>query len=175
MYKYNSVPFGFIVLYPNYNFRNLKVTVRSIKGLATDSSILIAAPQDIPDIAKKEASVLAPIIKGKNTHTSLINQGLKKTESDWNFIIYAGSTLKYRFFHKYAYFLEDERDVMFPIVDWKYDFVNGTMNGIFMNKKFFKIVGDFEDVELNLSKLEWATRATERGARLKALMGVRIV
>lgn len=167
--------FGFVVLFPDLNIRNLRATVRSIKGHSPSSSILIVAPGDIPDHILKEASNFAPVVKGGNTHTSLINLGMDQTKSEWNFILYSGSVLKYRFFHKYAYFLESERDILFPIVNWKYKFVEGTLNGLFLNKKFFTNVGKLEEVEISLSKLEWAIRATEKGGCFKALMGTRII
>lgn len=175
MYNYKSVPFGFVVLFYEFNFRNLRATIRSIKGLCPNSPIKIVIPYDTSEHIRKEASGFAPVVVGKMTHTSLINIGVKNSESDWNFILYSGSNLKYRFFHKYSYFLEDEKDILFPIVDSKYKFFEATLNGLFLNKKFFSKVGDFEEDEIYLSKLDWEDRAIRLGGKFKALMGVRII
>jgi hypothetical protein len=169
-----EVDFGFVILCPERDLGGLISTVRSAKSHFPQASLLCMLP---PDTTKKEMVEFAevcPVVKGKGTYTSLINTGIKKSEKPWNFIIISGSVFKPRFYHKYGYFLEDEKDILYPIVDFQCDFADATLNGILIHKIAIKEVGEFEDGELSWSKLTWSLKAAEKGYKFKALAGARV-
>lgn len=166
--------FGFVILCPERNLGGLMATVRSARSHFEQASILCMLPDNTTKKELAEFAEVCPVVKGGQTYTSLINMGVKKSEKPWNFIIMAGSTFKPRFYHKYGYFLEDEKDVMFPIVDFQCDFADATLNGILLHKNAIKEVGGFEDAELSWSKLTWSLKAIDKGYRFKALAGARV-
>ena len=134
---------------------------------ATDDS---AKPRDI-----KEMKDICPTFKGKNTFSSLINVGMKNAKSEWNFIIFAGSTVRQRLDEIFFVFVDSNKDVLFPIAEHKFDFINGTLNGLLINKQTFKEVGDIEETGgLEFVKTIWACKAVEKGCRFKAISGAKI-
>lgn len=168
-----EIDYGFVILCPERNLGGLMATVRSARS-HFNTSIICVMPAETTKKELSEFAQVCPVVKGKGTYTSLINIGVKKSDKPWNFIIMAGSTFKPRFCHKYGYFIENEKDVLFPIVDFKCDFVDATLNGILLHKNAIKEVGEFEDIELPLSKLFWSLRAIEKGYKFKALAGARV-
>lgn len=177
MFHYKSVPFAFVILCPDRNLGGLKATIRSAAGRYPDAPKIIVVPGSISNKELQEFKVLGDVVKGRDTYTSMINEGLGRTKTEWNFIVFAGSIVKYRFYHKYSYFLEDNKDILFPIADGKYNFIDGTMNGILIHKNAIKDIGDMpeEDMPLETAKLIWASNAVTNGYRFKAIAGARIV
>lgn len=121
-------------------------------------------------------------IKGYDTITSLINVGMKKTKADWNAIVFAGSWVRSNIYRKFDLFVEKEKDILFPVVDGKINFTEGSMNGIIIHKDTFKEVGDFSTApmqksgcsDLELIKLFWSLQAIEKGCTFKAIIGMKI-
>jgi hypothetical protein len=76
---------------------------------------------------------------------------------------------------KFSLFVENERDILFPIAEGKTNFIDGTLNGLFIHKEAFKEVGKMEaDGPLAECKAAWAERAVTKGYRFKAIIGSKI-
>ena len=84
---------------------------------------------------------------------------------------------------KLRYFAESPKDVLYPVVGMKMNFVEGSSNGILINKETFKEVGEFPEHKMQkagvndfeLAKLFWATKAIECGCKFKGIVGLRII
>jgi hypothetical protein len=104
----------------------------------------------------------------------MMNKGLKEAASaEWNFIIYADGWIKDRLDIKYSYFIESNKDILFPVLKTKsihYNFMSHD-NGMMIHKKAFADIGEFPDG--NDSKLLWATTALEKGYKFKGVVGGR--
>lgn len=173
MYKYQNLDFGFIILCPDRNIGGLRGTVRSTNKNYPKSPKLCVVSNDTTKQEMTEFSDICPTYKGKESYASMINLGLKKARSEWNFILVAGTHIKTRFYHKYAYFIDDEKDILFPIADGRCNFVETTLNGLLFNKKAIQEVGEFRELALEEAKTYWAAEALEKGYRLKAILGAR--
>lgn len=177
-----QAPFGFIILCPDRNQQNLKDTVKSINSVYTGCPYLGVVDGDIKKNELTEIGKICDTYKGKNTITSLINTGMKKTSADWNVIVFAGTWLKLALQRKFNLFATNEKDILYPVVDGKYNFVDGSMNGIVLHKKTFADVGEFADSpliseeidEMTTVKLFWALKAMEKGCSFKGIVGMRI-
>lgn len=173
---------GFIVLCPDKDPYGLKHTVNSLHWVAMTPDVLCVVPGAI---ATKELTVMeqiCPIYQGGDTITSLINMGMEKLQHDWGFILYSGSCLKTNLQRKLELFIKGDRDVLFPIVNRKTNFVEGSSNGILMSKKLFKDVGNFPSPrksngmlnDFEVAKLLWADEASRKGCQFKAVIGLKI-
>ena len=73
---------------------------------------------------------------------------------------------------KFSFYIGSEKDILFPVANRKYNFIDGTLNGLFINKKTFKEVGEMNDEgSLEFVKAEWAMSAIEYGCKFKAIIG----
>ena len=85
---------------------------------------------------------------------------------------------------RYSRFMDDEMDIMFPIVmDYNRDmiptqiyssFVDCSLNGILMHQKAFKSVGNLSDNPMEVARVMWADEAREKGVKFKAVLGNKI-
>ncbi len=176
MYFYKPIDFGFVILCVDCNTPALRNTIRSIRNFYPNASCTAVIPNKTSKDEIKLMSEICPILKGKDTISSLINKGLDKSKSDWNFLIFSGTHIKPRFALKYQFFIENEKDILFPIVDRKFDFVSGSMNGILMHKNAMSEIGKFDNADdIELVKLGWAISAIDKGYKFKALIGARVV
>lgn len=172
-----------IVLSTDQNPANLKVTASSMGYLHHCRETICVVDKNISKedlIAFKE---ICPTYKGKDTITSLINTGMKKIKGEWGFLVYSGSRIRIFLEKKIAWFAKSERDILFPVVDGKYHFPEGSSNGILINKKTFKEIGDFPEEtmakagvnDFELAKMFWAMEAVNKGCTFKAIVGMRII
>lgn len=100
---------------------------------------------------------------------------MRHAPADWNFLVCAGATIRSGLDRKFAFFVEDEKDILFPIAENKPYFVDGTLNGIFIHKKTFKEVGEWgEDNDLAWVKTLWALNAIDKGCKFKAIANSKI-
>ena len=86
---------------------------------------------------------------------------------------------------KFSLFVEDEKDILFPIFTEynkegfpkkiRSNFEEATLNGMMIHQKTFKAVGPFNDESLTVSKFLWAVEATQKGCRFKAVLGTRLL
>jgi hypothetical protein len=53
-------------------------------------------------------------------------------------------------------------------------FYNCTLNGLCINKNFFKEVGKLSENPLEISRKFWALDAKEKGAEFKCILGIKI-
>lgn len=164
-----------MILCPDHAVKLLQSTANSLKNryvgvpfvCVTDDT---ANAQDI-----KEMKQICPTYKGKGTFSSLINVGMNHAPAEWNFLVCAGATVRSGLDRKFAFFIDSEKDILFPIAENKAHFVDGTLNGIFMNKKTFKEVGNWnEKGDLALVKTLWALDAIDKGCKFKAIANSKI-
>jgi len=182
---YKPLNTGFIVLASELNTGRLKSTRNSIwNNYGKETPITCVVPNNTSTIELKAAKELCPIHKGKTTITSLINAGFKHGHKEWNILVMEGTWVKANIDKKYAYFLESEKDIFFPIVT-DYDiqgkpvkiynnFWDCSLNGLMIHQKTFKEVGDLADGSLEQSRLIWNAEAQEKGCKFKAILGAKL-
>lgn len=173
---------GFVILCPERNIGGLKNTVTSIHNTFGDTPIVCVVGNDAHASELAEMNEVCPTIMGSDTITSLINVGLEATKAGWNMVLFAGSFVRAGIYRKFDLFATDEKDILFPVVDNKTDFVEGSMNGIILHKKTFDLVGNFTTSpmqksgynELEMIKLFWSLGAIENGCKFKAIVGMKV-
>lgn len=175
---------GFIVLCPDRSPAGLKNSIGSIRYNCYDRNCIAVVPKAISPKEIIELKEYCPTIhKGQDTITSLINTGMKRLKSEWGFIIFAGSRVPSYIEKKFTSFVKSDKDVLYPIVEGKYNFVEGAFNGVLFNKAFFKEVGDFPTAtmqkaglnDFELAKLLWSLDAIEKGVMFKGIVGMRTI
>lgn len=186
MYDRQNLDFGFVILSPEHNIGSVSGTVRSIKNHYQDVPITCAVGEDTTPEEMKELKKVCPKVwRGKNTITSLINTGMKRGHKQWNIIVMEGVWVKRGITTRYASFLNDEQDILFPIVvDYNReglpikiyrDFESCTLNGIMIHHNTFKEVGEVPKLEdINRAKLLWSVQAQEKGCTFKAILGAKL-
>ncbi len=177
MYQSKLGDAGLVILCPNRNIPALRNTVRRLGFFFPEAPCVAVKPKGTSRAETAEMKAICEVTAGKETDLSLINAGLKKSSRDWNFIIYEGAVMRPRFHVRYEHFLEDEKDVMFPIVNsQQIDFIEGTMNGLLIHKNTWKDVGLFEEkVDIFIGKALWAYEANKKGVKFKALLGAKMI
>ena len=164
-----------MILCQNRDVNALRYTVRRINCFYPQAAILAVKPKGTTRGETAEMKQHCPVTAGQVTDQSLINAGMKKTAAAWNFIVHEGAIVRARLHKRYETILQDENDVIFPIVDGRYDFVEGTTNGMLLSKALWASVGAFEnECDLFLAKALWALEAKEKGATFRALLGARV-
>lgn len=174
---------GFVILCPDRSIGGLRNTVNSIRSIIPESNILCTVGNDVNSEELITMNNICPTLQAEDTITSLINLGLKEAKPDWNMLLFAGSFVRLGIYKKFDLFAKDEKDILFPVVNNKIDFVEGSMNGIILHKNTFKLVGDFNTSsmqklgsnELEMIKLFWAMSAVEHGCRFKAIVGMKVI
>jgi hypothetical protein len=168
LYQYKPIKMGFVILCQNCNFAHLKNTLNSINVCYPAAKVTVVVQDKCEDYPKA--------IKGGNTLASMMNKGLKETASaEWNFIIYADGWIKDRLDIKYSYFIESNKDILYPISKTRstnYNFMSHD-NGMMIHKKAFADIGEFPDESAEISKLMWAATALEKGYKFKGVVGGR--
>ena len=166
---------GFIILCLEKNTHLVNNTIKSIKNNYKESPIICIADNSCSEEDGKYLNSLCPSFIAGDTISSLINCGFKNTNIDWNFVLIAGTTMRNNLDYKYSEFINSENDVLFPIVDRKINFVDGTINGLMINKKLFQKTGNWDDnLPLDKCKLLWAISAMEFGGQFKGIIGARL-
>lgn len=174
LYKYKDLKYGFIILCPNLNIGHLKDAISSIDIYYPEAKTVIVLPghckkEDIETISK-----LKKIHKGDETIASMINTGIKHACHEWNFILFSKGWVKNKIDIKYSYFIESEKDILFPIINRNLNFAQADVNGMFVHYKSFQDIGDFPDMkDLYISKLIWANKAIEKGYKFKGIVGAK--
>lgn len=174
---------GIVILCPDRNIGGLRNTAGSVRCHTYDREFICVVPEDATASDMKEFKAVCPTHKGENTMTSLINVGMKKIKSEWAFMIFAGSRLQPTIEHRFSTLCTSEKDVIFPVIDRKWQFMEASFNGVLMNKKFFAEVGDFPSVtmqkaglnDFEFAKMLWALDAIEKGCTFKAIVGMRVI
>lgn len=185
LHRYKDINFGFVIIAPSHHYGNICCTVRTIKNRYPGIQHICVVGNDTSAENFKELNEVCPTHKGKDTITSLLNTGMKKGCKDWNLFVIEGSIVRPNLNRKYSLFIEDEKDVLFPIVTEyektgkikrvRSDFEDATLNGMFLHTKTFKAVGNFVDSSILSSKFIWATKAQELGCKFKGVLGARLL
>lgn len=174
---------GFLILCPDRRIGGLKNSIGSIISYSYDRQAICVVGDDATDEEVRDFKKVCPTYKGGGTITSLINTGMKKIKNDWAFIMFGGSRIMTYQEWRFSTWAKQETDVLFPVVDRKCNFIEGSFNGVLINKKFFEKVGDFPTEtmqkfglnDFEFAKMLWAIDAIEQGATFKAIVGMRIV
>lgn len=176
---------NFIILSPEPNIGRLKGTIRSIKNnYNQDSKIICSIEKSIKKPQLDEYRSICPTFKAGQTITSLINSGIKHTHEGWNMLIMEGAWVPRNVEARYKRWIKDEKDILFPIVI-NYDragnptkvfcnFIDCTLNGILIDKKFFLSIGNLSENPLKISREFWSYDAIEKGAKFKGILGIKI-
>lgn len=174
---------GFVVLCPDRSPAALKNTVGSVRYSCYDRECIAITPKNTTPKEVKELKEYCQPYKGKDTITSLVNVGMKKLKHEWGFVIFAGSRVMPFLEKKFISFVKNKKDILYPIVDMKCNFVEGSFNGVLFNKEFFKEVGDLPDApmekqglnDFEFAKLLWASDAVDKGVFFKGIVGMRVI
>ena len=172
---------GFIILNPERDVSHLRNTWASVRRHYWGAEMIHILPKDADARDMKEHKELCPSThRGGENEISMINMGFKKSKSEWCVIVRAGSMLRGGMEYKYATHKKDHKDIFFPIaVGTPDNFLDASMNGIAINREFFKEIGNFPDnvmwkasePGLNIFKILWVDDALKKGCRFKAILG----
>lgn len=183
-FKQKSINFGFIILAPEHNIGRIQGTIRSIKNHYRNIPYMCVVDGTTTKEELAEIKELCPTHKGKGTITSLLNTGLKKGHAEWNIFLMEGTTVRPALDRKFSIWIEDEKDVLFPIVvDYNRDgipvkiyseFEDATLNGLCIHQKLFKSAGNFSENPLDVAKRFWGLQAGDVGGRFKAVLGAKM-
>ena len=173
---------GFIVLCPDKDVRQLRNTVKSINYHTNREIICVTGTDVSPADIKEMKSVCSDTYKGKDTITSLMNTGMKHLKHKWGTFLFSGSMLRPMVEKRLCRFIESENDIVYPIINRKIGFVEGSIDGLTINKKTFQEVGNFPDSKMKkedlndfeIAKLLWQSEAAEKGYIFKGIVGVRL-
>jgi hypothetical protein len=164
-----------VILCQNHEISLLKTTANSIRSRYPGYSFICCADESANEEDLKKMNEICPTYIAGNTFSSLINQGMKKTPALWNFILCAGVTMRSKLDYKFFKFIKNDKDILFPISNNIPYFVDGTLNGIFVNKNTFKEIGNWINHEnLEWVKTLWATEAIRKGCTFKAIANSKI-
>lgn len=166
---------GFIILCENHAVNLLQSTANSLKIRYPKSPFICSTDSSatVEDLA--EMNLICKTYVGKLTISSLINAGMNNAPSNWNIIVMAGTTVKWNLDDKFANFIENEKDILFPVADKKWHFVDATLNGLLIHRKTWREIGNMADIgTLEVVKLMWALNAIEKKVKFKAILGAKI-
>lgn len=178
MINKDSLDLGVIILCPDRKEASLKITVSSVKYHLYNRDVISVVGNDASPHDFKKFKELCPTYKGRETLASLINTGFKRLEHEWGLLIFAGGRFC-QFTERKFYFAQDEKDILFPVVDINRSFLNASLDGVLINKKTFDAIGDWPEYThengFDDSKLVWTAGAQEYGCKFKAIVGLRII
>jgi hypothetical protein len=169
---------GFVILLTEFRFTGLRTTVTTIRTNFKNSECTCVIPQNSNKEDVKTARTICNVVEGGETISSMINAGIKKSRQPWNLIVMSGNIIKYNPVMKYRRFLESEKDVMYRVVDkthWRWE--DASIHGLLIHKNAIEEIGAFPESEesLQLCKLMWGAKATEKGYKFKGLVGVKLI
>jgi len=181
MANIKTINLGFIVINPEKNISHLHTTLVSVRSYYRNSEVVHILPQDADkqDIKESKAK-FESTFKGGENEISMINTGFKKLKSDWGVIIRAGSMIRPNLHKKYGTHHKNYKDIFYPIsISTNLSFLDTSLNGVAINKKFFKEVGNFpenkmwksSDPDFNMFKILWTNDALNLGCKFKAVLG----
>ena len=172
----NSKNFGVIILCPDCNYAGLRTTVSSLQSEFPNLNHVAVVGRDAQTENVKSLVKYCRVYTGGKTITSLIDEGMKHLTDAWRLIVISGSLVRYRIIKKYKLFINNERDILYPVIDSKYIWDEASINGILMHQDTYNEVGEFGDdlADLKEAKLMWGARAVELKYHFKAIIGARL-
>lgn len=166
LYVSKSLDLGICIVSIDGDFSKINKTYKSSEFLSKQYPAIAVIPED-----RKIFTCDIPVFQGKNSITSLFDTAIQKTKTEWAFVVFAGSVIKKRIDNKLSMYVENKHDVLFPVVNRIYNFIDGSMNGILINKHFYEEVGEFgTGNSLADTKIYWADRALQKGVKFKAIV-----
>ena len=76
---------------------------------------------------------------------------------------------------KFSLFIERTTDILYPIADGKYNFVDATLNGLCIHRDTWKRVGELGNSNpIEICKLLWGMQAMNQNCKFKAIIGTKI-
>jgi len=171
-----ALNYGFIIIAPDNNPKLVELTASSVRNKYPNSPFICIVTSEISPENAQEISRICPTFQADNSYSSLINEGMKNPPSDWNLIVISGTSIRNRFFRKYSCFVQSDKDILFPVVDRKWNFVDATVNGIFLHRNTFKELGAMpQHPTIQECKANWAYEAINKGYKFKAVIGTSLV
>jgi len=173
LFKQKSIDCGFVIICQNDNIGQINTTINSIRSNYADNKFCCVFLEHHYSALEKRFKDLT-VFKSEGSIMSSINAGLEQSLCDgWNFLIMSGTWVRNSLDRKYSCFLENEKDILFPVIKRKMNFVDGSINGVLIHKKSFKDIGKFNSKSsIDICKLYWANEAIEKGYRFKGIVGI---
>lgn len=178
---------GFVIISPEPNIARLKDTARSIKtNFGEECEIVCSVSKGIKKDQLDEFKTVCHSFRGGETVMSLINHGLKRSGGDgWRILVMEGARVPNSLLRRYCRWIQSEKDVLYPIVmnqdiegrplSVLTDFDESTLNGTMLHTSLFAEVGEFSDNPIGVSKKFWGMDAEDKGAKFKAILGVKVI
>lgn len=169
---------GFIVLCPSMATHDVKLTLSSIRSYLKEDNLTCIIPPTKDAALQNQFKEFVPFTYRSKTNTipSMINKGMKYTKSIWSMVIFAGTKVRSNLNYKLSLFDFLETDIVYPVTTDNMSFVETSFNGSLFNKKLFKTIGDFQEMENpEWSKTFWAAKALEAGCSFKGIVGLRVI
>ena|ERR1700753_1485119 len=167
-YQPTPMNLGFIILCFDNDPHKPATTLSTIKNWYGNVKTIVVAPEEFKNV-HKTAKV------GGGSITSLINTGMKNAPNEWNVMLFSGVRIKEKLDQRYSAFMENRRDIFFPLLWGKHSFLEAPLNGLTIHRDTFKEIGKFADNNpLDICKMIWFLEATKIGCKFKAIAGTRM-
>ena len=165
-YAAKDINMEVVVLCLDGSPKNIDRTVKSFVNFNNKYEFFVVIPQN-----SSLSEFYYPTYKSNNCITCMINESFNKAKAEWLYFVFSGTSIKKNIDTKLSRYINNFSDVIFPVVDRVWNFVDGSVNGLLLNKNFVSTVGNFlTGNDLKLTKLEWADRAITKGAKFKAIV-----
>lgn len=172
LYDAKKLDMEVFIILENDNVKLAQYTLDNCCNLVYDYKKTVVAPESV----NKEAFTGRGFktIYGGKFYCDMIDISMKNCVSEWAFLLKAGTKIQNRIDEKNSRYISRYNDVIFPVVNRVYNFSTLPLNGLLLNKAFYNEVGEFGDYESQeITKLIWADKAMQFGAKFKAIVGVR--
>jgi len=171
------IELGFIIVCPTMKFHDFTLTLSSVETYVREHNVVCVLPPTKDVALQTQFNTATKSYRSKlATIPSMINKGIKYSKTDWNMVLVAGSRVKTNLSQKLSLINFEEMDIIYPVTQKKQNFLEAPLDGIFINKKMFKIVGDFEEWDnAEYAKILWTAEAAEANCTFKGLVNLRIV
>jgi hypothetical protein len=111
------------------------------------------------------------VLRHGESMTEMVDFACKNSVTEWIYFIFAGTKLAKKIDTKNAMHVTSHKDILFPVINRRWNFVEANLNGLLLNKNFHEEVGDFgAGNDLMVTKLIWADKALQHGAKFKGLV-----
>ena len=175
IYQHKHIDYCFVVVCIDSSTGLFKNTIDSIQQQHPGVPAICVVSKGTDPETTKFMESRCEVSHGGSTVTSLINEGFRKAQREWAFVVFSGSLARLKMHEKISFYIQSKKDILFPVANNIANFVDGTMNGMLVHRDTFRLVGDMpEDSDLGLSKAIWAHEAVNHGCRLKAIVGAKI-
>jgi hypothetical protein len=176
MYEPKDIDIGFVIIAPENNPKHVEITVSSISAKYGEKPFITVVTDSILEQTMDEMSVFGKVFCAKNTYSSLLSMGMKNAPAEWNIIVISGTPIRNHAHRKYSCFIESHKDILYPIIDRKMNFVDGSVNGIMIHRDAYTDLGDMpETPNLSECKAAWGSLAVSNGYKFKGIVGAALI